>query len=422
MSELSPDQKGRASLTLGEVVVRTRRNFPDPRFQPKVHFDSNQYHIYGINPHPYQIRATADGIGTKPELAERLYDMDCDTRHFESLAYDTFAMIDGDTARFGEFLLGIANVIDTNTADQGVIDALARGAKDACDDGHFALLNGETAELGYKVSGYGQARLNWNAVGINLINSAKLLTGSDLKPGLPIVGLEEISVRSNGFTKIRQIMEAVYLDAIGCSSKEEYVLNELSANLGELTNRALPEELHSYGIIATLDNLIGHDFLEQVLIPWHEYDPKLTEALLTPSTLYGPLMYSAQGGVDGQRDINLVAAAHITGGGIPEKIRRMLAPKGLGAHIETVFSDPHGIQEVLKLAGDLSEWKKDKLIDDKRACEQWNRGIGFVTVVKTKEDVEQLFMLGQRFNIRVSRIGEVLAEPRIEFHGHTWTY
>ncbi len=133
-------------------------------------------------------------------------------------------------------------------------------------------------------------------------------------------------------------------------------------------------------------------------------------------------MYAAQGGVDGDRWVNIVAAAHITGGGIPEKVRRMLAGKGLGAHIEAVFPEPEGIERLLKLSERLPEEQRERLIDDKRACEQWNRGIGFVTVVESKGDVEKLVILGQRHNIRVAQVGETTDRKEIEFHGHTWSY
>lgn len=414
MLELPPDQKGSASLTLGEVIVRTRRNFPDKRFQPQVYLDTPQYHLYGINPYPYLIWVTADGIGTKPELAERLTE-DGDASYFESLAFDTFAMIESDEARWGRFLLGVANVVDTNTADPEVIAALARGAKRACDTGHFALLNGETAELGYRASGYGKTRVNWNAVGVSLINSDKLILGNRIKPGQPIVGIQETSIRSNGLSKARTILEAAYLQAQGISSREEYFMSRLSQ---ELRN----QEIMSAGnIIDFMNNIMGHPFLEQMLLPWHNLEPQITRELLRPSTFYGNLIYDALGWVDGERKVDITGIAHISGGGIPEKVKRMLEQTGLGAHIDSPYPVPKSIEMLMGLAKTLPDEGAD-LIDDRRACEQWNMGIGMVIITKTENDAQKLCMLSQDFGVPAFPVGTVLEDRKIEFRGHAWTY
>lgn len=413
--ELTLDQKGAASLTLGRLVEQTRDNFPDPRYRPKVYKDTPEYHLYSIDPYPYQIWVTADGVGTKPELAERLAEDYSQTEFFENLAFDTFAMVESDEARWGRFPLGIANIIDTNCATPEVIAALSRGAKRACDEGGFALFNGETAELGYRVSGYGRTRVSWNAVGISLVVPNKLILGDGLKAGQPIVALQETSIRSNGLTKAREILEKDYLRVLGTTSKEEYFMERLKEYFGDM----LPPDHQQ--TVNFFNNIFGHPFLEQVLIPWHQLEPSIVRELLRPSTLYARLIYQAQGGVDNPREIDMVAAAHISGGGIPEKVKRMLAPMELGAHIDPVFSDPRGISRLLEIAKNLPNEGQD-IINDRKACEEWNRGIGFVIVTKTDDDARRLVNLAREWNYQAAVAGRVLDVPKIEFRGHTWTY
>ncbi|MDO8429626.1 MAG: hypothetical protein Q7S88_03280, partial [Candidatus Daviesbacteria bacterium] len=363
-----PELKGEASLTLGKVIEQTRNNFPDPRFRPQVYLETGQYHQYGINPSPYSVWITADGIGTKPELAERLSALNNDPSYFSTLAFDTFAMVADDEARNGRFTLGVANIIDVNSADPRVVHYLAQSAKDACDTGQFALLAGETAELGYRSSGYGSTRVNWNAVAISLVVPNKLVLGDALRPGQPIVACREKSIRSNGLTRARGILEEEYLQTYGYHSKQEYLLDKLA--------ELIPfDEIDGDGVdvIFTLDDIFGHPVLEQVLIPWHELNPQTTKDLLTPSRIYSPLVYEALGGVDEEKLIDITGMAHITGGGIPEKMRRLLQPKGLGASLDAVFPDPQGVQKLLAIAEKLPNG--EKLIDDKTACHQWNRGI-----------------------------------------------
>jgi phosphoribosylaminoimidazole (AIR) synthetase len=423
MSEqrLSPDQKGQASLTLKTVIEQTRNNFPDPKYRPQAYLETSQYFLGGIDPSPYQVWPTADGIGTKPELAERLF-FDYGENRFSGLAFDTFAMIESDEARWGRFLLGIANIIDMNTANPGVISSLAKGAKEACDQGKFALLNGETAELGYRVSGYGSTRVNWNAVGLSLVVPEKLILGKELRPNQPIVAFREKGIRSNGLTRARKIMELCYISGMGCENFEEYFMWRLNE---EMEDEDLDVELdkdQAIGILKSLSNIAGHDIKEQIIVPWHSLDFDLTGQLLRPSTLYGPVIYEAQGGVRGEKLVNITAAAHISGGGIPEKAKRMVEQKQFGAHIESVFPEPEAIQGLLKHAEGLPEDLTKGLIDDKIACEQWNRGIGFIAVTETLEHADRLIYLASTMNYEAAIAGTILNDKRIEFRGHTWNY
>lgn len=439
VSELSPDQKRQASLTLGEVIQKTRQNFPDSRYHPSIHLETPQYHIYGIDPAPYRIWVTADGIGTKPELAERLSmvkSLDCtpNYNHFGNLAFDTFAMIDGDEARFGRQLLGIANIIDMNEADPEAIFWLAVGARNACNTGRFALLNGETAELGYRSSGYGKTRINWNAVGVSLVIPDKLILGQDLEAGQPLVAFREKSIRSNGLTRARAILEAAYIHRRGYSSKEDFIYDNLFDHikdvickdelnpLNERASRDLAEGIASPDFIKFLDQLMGHPFLEQVLLPWHELDEHILYDLLEPSTLYGKVINEAQGWVDGKKQVDITAAAHITGGGIPEKVKRMVESQKLGAYIEPIFPDPKAIRMLFEIADTLPEWNRKKLIDDRIACQQWNRGIGFVVATKTKNDARELVEIAQDLGYEAAVAGKITDKQQIEFRGHTWTY
>lgn len=421
-NELSPDAKGSASLGLAEVIKQTRNNFPDPRYRPVEYHSTPQYFLGGINASPHLIWPTADGIGTKPELAERLYTLTGNPKYFEGLAFDTFAMIESDEARWGRILLGIANIIDTNMAEPKMVSTLARGAKKACDEGQFALLNGETAELGYRVSGYGEHRLNWNAVGISIVNPNKLIYGATLKAGQPAVAFRERSIRSNGLTRARSILETAYLQELGCPSKEQFFLDLIGHELDRdgFDPGLIGEELEQ--LPKYLEQATGHPFLEQVLVPWHDYYTDLTDRLLTPSRLYGKVINTAQGWVDGEKEVEITAAAHISGGGVPEKTKRILESQRLGIHLDPIFPDPEAVTDLMELARKLPEQKREALIDDRRACEQWNRGIGFIAVTATEGDAYRLIEIAANQGYEAGIAGHIIEESKIEWRGYTWTY
>lgn len=418
MNELVHDEKATASLTLGDVVRQTAHNFPDSRFHPEIIEQTSHYTIAGINPNPYNFWLTADGIGTKPDFSERLYSQSVEAgipepEVFEGRAFDTMAMIESDEARFGRYMVGAANVIDMNNAkDVRVVNALARGLKRAADEGRFAILNGELAELSYRASGYGDTHVNWNAVGVSIFNPEKLLLGKGLQPNQPIIALREKSIRSNGLTKARAILEADYLLRQGLKSKNEYVLRELTRQGVVLGDNDLE------GI---LTSIFGHDALEQVLPPWHKDNPEVARQFLEPSRLYGPAMYAAQGKIDEPRNVEMVAAAHISGGGVPEKAKRMLEGTGLGVSIDAVFPDPEAVDSLLKMAEAFPGDVRKKLnIDDKIACEQWNRGIGFLVVVPNLSEANHFVDLVGNIGYEAAIAGKTIDRQIIQFRGHEW--
>ncbi len=421
--EMKVDEKAQASLTLGDIVRQTQNNYPDPRFRPRTHEQTPFYTIAGIDLKPFEMYVTADGIGTKPELAERLYTesliAENPTPHvFEGLAFDTLAMIDGDEARFGRYMVGVAEIVDLNSAeDKAVVTALARGLKRACDEGQFALLNGETAELGYRTSGFGQIRLNWNAVGISAFNPEKLILGKDLKPGQPVVAFREKSIRSNGLSKARLILETAYLLSLGLLSKDKYVLKKLEEK------GIIFDEETAKKFLPALSEIFGHDALEQVLTPWHTQYPNIVKQLLMPSKLYGPIIREAQGKIDEPRKIKMIAASHITGGGIPEKAKRMVENSGFGVSLDAVFPDPEGVTSLLELANTFPDDIKAKVkINDRIASEQWNRGVGFIVAVENREDAKKLVGIAEQMDCEAAIAGEITDEPEINWRGNTWRY
>lgn len=407
--------KSEASLLMGDVIRQTADNYPDPRFRLKVLKETTHYTIAAIDPKPYFFWPTADGIGTKPELAERLFTSDGDPANFETLFFDTAAMVEEDEYRFGRFPVGIAEVVDMNSSKPEVVSALARGAKKACDEMRLALLNGETAELGYRTSGYGDVRVNWNAVAISIVNPEKLILGDDLKPGQIAVAFRETSIRSNGLSRARAILELNYLlTATKFKSKKERVANYFR-NHGMKGN---DDE-----ILGQINQLFGHDALEQVLLPWHKLNPQLARQLLAPSTLYGPIMYDAQGGIDGDRKVQMIAAAHVSGGGVPEKGKRMVQSKGLGLSIDAVFPEPEPIKGLLALNERIrSEGIEPPVENDRGASEQWNRGIGFIVIVPNENEAQKLIEIARGHNVEGAVAGKIIDKPEIQFKGETWRY
>ena len=409
------DAKEDAGLSFARVIEETRDNFPDPRFRPVLERQAAISAKYGINAAGYAVFANSDGTGTKPELAERLADATGDMRFFENPAFDATAMVADDTARDGKFLLGVINSLDINSAeDPAFIAALARGMKQACNAGRFPLLNGETAELGYRSPGYGKNRLNWNMTALTLTNPDKVIDGRDLRPGQTVVGLREKSIRSNGLTRARAILEHAYL-------AKERGGNSKRMDIARIIREKLQIGLSDAYLASRLDELFpGTDIVEQVQLPWHTAFPEETKKLLTPSTIYTPLIYEAQGGVDGERNIPLVACAHISGGGIPLKGKRMIGDRPVGLALEAVFPDPEGVPELMAMAQTYPKADGTPLVHNRSACEQWNRGVGFLCVLENMQHADDFVRLSASMGYEAAVMGQTVAEREIRWRGERW--
>lgn len=402
------DAKELAGNSFATVVRRTRTLFPETAYQPRE--DATGTRVFTGR---HELSVNSDGTGTKPELAERLYLATGDARYFERPAHDVVAMVADDAARHGQFTVGIVNCVDVSSAENAhFVSALARGMEQACRAGRFPLINGETAELGYRVPGPGDARLNWNAVALALVNLDKVYRSQNLRPGQPLVALRERTIRSNGLTRARAILEQAFLAEQG-TTRDDWMAATLALRLG--TDRSAARQ--------SWEALIAEQpwLAEQVVIPWHTRFADLTERLSRASTIYSPVIYEAQGGVDGRVAVPLVAATHVTGGGIPLKVSRMLGQTGLGAAIDPVFPDPEGVGELLELA---ARHPRDgrPLVDERSACENWNRGIGFLCVAPDDAVARALVDLAASLGYEAAQAGHILPTPEIHWRGHVWSH
>lgn len=425
VSAVKIDEKELASRTLADVIDKTRNFFPEENYRPRPIQARQLNSQYGIETSPHMAFMNCDGIGTKPELAERLLAMTGEYRYLESLAFDTVAMVADDAARFGYFVVAVANNLDVNSAsDAEFVGALSRGLYRAAKAGRFPIVNGETAELGYRTPGYGKNHLNWNMTAMSLINEQKIIDGSRLRPGQPVVALREKSIRSNGLSRARAILENAYLQKNKIEDKLSLISMKIWRGVYDL-QKSLDKPI----VFPALDSVkgfmrgeLGEQMLSNVHLPWHEEFPELTKELLQPSTIYAPLIYEAQGGVDSGEEVRLVACANISGGGVPLKARRMLENKGLGLDMGTPFHDPDGVRQLIDLAYAYPGKDGQPLVNERTACEQWNRGVGFLSVTEDAERAVELVEMATRMGFEAAIAGKIIDERVIKYRGESWKY
>lgn len=295
-----------------------------------------------------------DGIGTKPEISERL------DEHFGS-AQDLFAMVADDAPASGGETVTVDNILDVRELNDEIdvimngMRQLAHGMVFAAQKAGTPVLSGEIAELGTRIGGYGAFNYNWGGVGFVVVNKARKLTGKELAPDQTLVGLAEAGFRSNGITDVRNAM----LEHYG-----ETWHTQTEASLGSVI---------------------------------------LGKLMQTPSTIYSGLMRELQGGFDPDKKpkAEVTGVAHITGGGQPSKLGRMLLrTDGLGVDIDNPIDPPKMMLHVQKLRG----------FDDRKAYGKWHMGPGMV--VATTEP-EKVLAEAAKFEIKAQVIGRITEEPGI---------
>jgi phosphoribosylformylglycinamidine cyclo-ligase len=289
-----------------------------------------------------RIAMSSDGIGTKAELAER-------TGIYHTLGYDLVAMVVDDLAANGIEPTNFSNILDVDHLDKAVIDALMRGLHDAAMIAGIAVVGGEIAELGDRIGGYGDGmHFNWCATGIGILPAGEEpIDGKDVRAGDAVVALESMGFRSNGFSLVRRIME-------GCFGPEWH------------------REPHGSGR------------------SWGE-------VLLTRSRIFAPWIVSMR-----EQGVDIHGVAHITGGGIPDNLDRVLRGKGLGARLDGLPAPLPFMTEVQAL-GEVPE---------ETAYRLWNMGAGMLVIVDRKDADRMVELLG-REGCPAVRCGTVTASPGI---------
>lgn len=292
-----------------------------------------------------------DGIGTKIEIAERM-------QTWNTLAFDLFAMVCDDAIVQGAEPVVLGTVLDVRTLGSAAepyleqISQLAEGYVAAAAAARVAVINGELAECGARLGGYGPFNLAWNAGVVWFARRSRLLSGAAMRPGDAIVGLEETGCRSNGYTLLRRIVQQRHGEAWH------------TVRLGESTLGALA---------------------------------------LQPSRIYTAAVVDMLGGVAGEPQVDIHAVVHVTGGGIPGKLGRVLRRVGLGADIHRPFM-PGPLLRYVQEHGPVSDYE---------AYRVWNMGQGLLLVTPQPQEV---ITMAQQHGIAAQVVGQITTHAGIRLH------
>ena len=261
-----------------------------------------------------------------------------------TIGRDLVAMCVNDVLCTGAEPLFFLDYFASGRLDPDTATAVVAGIADGCREAGCALLGGETAELpGF----YADGEYDLAGFAVGVIERDRIVDGRNVRPGDSVLGLAASGLHSNGFSLARKAL----LDVCGLALD--------GPSLGG-----------------------AH--------------PDLAAELLEPTRLYvRPLLQllAAQ---------PVHAIAHITGGGLPGNVPRVL-PGGTRAVLDRSTWREPAVYAALRAAG----------IEEAELARTFNLGLGLVVVVpRTGESSALALLNGAGLDARV--VGHIEASPAAE--------
>jgi phosphoribosylformylglycinamidine cyclo-ligase len=252
-----------------------------------------------------------DGVGTKLKMAFA-------TGVHGTIGFDLVGMCVNDIVTSGARPLFFLDYFATSKLSVPVAETVIAGIATACKESGCALLGGETAEL---PGMYADGEYDLAGFAVGVVSRSRIVNGARVQPGDVAIGLASSGLHSNGYSLARKVL-----------------LERRRLSLGERPT------------------LLG--------------GKTVGEALLEPTRLYARQVQALLGGTGGVDGVDVRAMAHITGGGLPGNVPRVL-PDGMGLRMERDWPRA-GIFDLIAEEGavDLAEMRRT-----------FNLGVGFVFVV-----------------------------------------
>lgn len=304
---------------------------------------------------PVLVSAT-DGVGTKTAIAQAL-------GRWDTIGRDLVAMCADDVVCAGAAPLFFLDYVAVGRLDPLSVSELVGGIAAGCSEARCALVGGETAEHPGLMAD-GAFDLAGCCVGI--VERDRLLRPDRARAGDVIVGLASSGLHANGYSLVRTLIERWELD--------------LARPYQEQLRRSLGD--------AEADRTIDVE-------PAHAL-ATMGDVLLTPTTIYAPAVLALRAALE-SAGTELRGVAHVTGGGLPGNLPRMLPPH-LGARV-----DPRNwpIPSVVALFAALGG------LDGAEARATFNGGVGMAVTVPPDAIDVTVAALGER-GLESWVIGEVV--------------
>ena len=261
---------------------------------------------------------------------------------WDTVGIDLVAMNVNDMATCGAEPLFFLDYVALNKNIPERTAAIVAGVAKGCRLAGCALLGGETAEM---PDVYGEGDFDLAGFAVGIIERKYLITGEQIRPGDSIIGLSSSGIHSNGFSLVRKVFF----------------------------------EAHNYKLSSRIKGL-RFSLGSELLRPTRIYIQPILELLRKRRIVLG--------------------LAHITGGGLPGNVPRILPP-GCQALIRKKAWKVPPIFNIMQSLG----------VSDSEMYRTFNMGIGMVIVAR-RDNSRAIIEHFKRRKINSFVIGKIVSEER----------
>lgn len=287
-----------------------------------------------------------DGVGTKLKVA-------FETGVHNSVGIDLVAMCVNDVLTVGARPLFFLDYFATGKLNVDVGEAVIQGIAEGCKQAGCALLGGETAEL---PGMYADGEYDLAGFSVGVVERSRILGAPRVVLGDVVIGVASSGLHSNGYSLARRVLH-----------------QEMGLKVGD---------------------------------PLPGLDMSTGEALLVPTKIYA----RAVQGLMVELGEELHALSHITGGGLPGNVPRVLG-EGLGVRLDLTAYERPELFRIIAEHGPVEEGEMRRT---------FNLGVGMVVIVGksgAERALRALSAAGERAWIfgEVISVGDVAFEERVRF-------
>jgi len=274
-----------------------------------------------------------------------------ETGRHETIGIDLVAMSVNDLVVQGAEPLFFLDYYACGRLEPEIGAAVVAGISLGCRAAGCALIGGETAEMPglYRGDDYDLA-----GFAVGAAERGALLPRADIAEGDVIIGLASSGVHSNGYSLVRKVVEQ---SGVAWSAPAPFA----------------PEQ-------------------------------DLGDAILTPTRIYVKSCLAAMRTTKAVKGL-----AHITGGGFPDNIPRVL-PKGLGARIDLAKVP---VPPVFKWLASEGRIEQNELL------RTFNCGVGMIAIASPKDAgaVTQAFMQAGEAAVAIGTVVRAVGKMRVAYNG-----
>jgi len=327
-------RKAGVNIDEGERFVRLLSPIARKTFRPEVITDIGSFNaLFRLNVTRYRHPVLVSGTDGVGTKLKIAVMME---RH-DTIGIDLVAMCVNDILTSGAEPLFFLDYLATGRLNSKQAIEIVRGIARGCTEAGCALIGGETAEMpGFYPNG--EYDLSGFAVGV--VDRNEIVDGSSIGQGDLVIGISSSGLHSNGFSLVRKLF---------------FDLKKMKAS---------------------------------TFIP--EIGARLGDELLKPTRIYVRAFEAVR------RSVKVRGMAHITGGGIPGNLPRIL-PRGMRAVIRRASWSVPPVFQVIRKLGNISESEMNRT---------FNMGIGFIMVVSGRSARKALSLLsGEGYQAFI--IGEI---------------